>query len=105
MGKPACDPLQVGENTIAPLIMQAAEGVTEELAVIHHETCTEPCWHPKPFEPSRFRTFPASMSSRNPALGTPRAEDRVASGADQSLIWINMLTDFTACKIGTVTSP
>jgi hypothetical protein len=42
MGKPARDPFQIGENTITPLVMQAAEGVTEERAVIHHETCAEP---------------------------------------------------------------
>jgi hypothetical protein len=45
------------------------------------------------------------MSSRNPVPGTSPEEDRVASGADQSLIWIKMLTDFTARKNGTVTSP
>ena len=36
--KPAGDPLEIGENAIAPLVMQAIEGGTEELAVIHHET-------------------------------------------------------------------
>src|ERR1700682_4874442 len=112
MGKPPRDPFQIGENTITPLIMQAAEGVTEELAVIHHETCTErnlagiPSFlGPSLFGPSLFRTFPALMSSANPALGSRPAEDRVASGADQMLILIKMLTDFAACRDGTVTSP
>ena len=31
--------LQIGENPVAPLVMQAAEGGTEELAVIHRKTC------------------------------------------------------------------
>jgi hypothetical protein len=35
--EPACDPLEIGENPVAPLIMQAAEGGTEELAVIHRK--------------------------------------------------------------------
>jgi hypothetical protein len=34
----ARDPLEVGENPVAPLIMEAAEGGTEELAVIHRKT-------------------------------------------------------------------
>jgi hypothetical protein len=38
MGEPAGDPLEVGENPVAPLIMQAAEGTTKELAVIHCKT-------------------------------------------------------------------
>jgi hypothetical protein len=36
--EPARDPLEIGENPVAPLIMQAAEGGAEELAVIHRET-------------------------------------------------------------------
>jgi hypothetical protein len=36
--EPACDPLEVGENPVTPLIMQAAEGGTEEFAVIHRKT-------------------------------------------------------------------
>jgi len=38
VGKPARDSLEVGENPVSPLVMQAAEGVTEELAVIHGKT-------------------------------------------------------------------
>jgi hypothetical protein len=38
MGKAARDPFEIGENPIAPLIMQAVEGGTEELAVIHRKT-------------------------------------------------------------------
>jgi hypothetical protein len=38
MGKPSRDSLQIGEHAITPLLMQAAEGGTEELAVIHRET-------------------------------------------------------------------
>ena len=37
MRKPAGDPLEVGENPVAAFIMQAIEGGTEELAVIHGE--------------------------------------------------------------------
>jgi hypothetical protein len=29
--------LEIGEDPIAPFVMQAAEGGTEELTVIHHE--------------------------------------------------------------------
>ena len=36
--EPARDPLEIGKDPIAPLVMQAIEGGTEELAVIHHET-------------------------------------------------------------------
>jgi hypothetical protein len=38
MREPARDPFEVGENPVAPLIVQAAEGGTEEFAVIHRET-------------------------------------------------------------------
>jgi hypothetical protein len=38
MREPACDPLEVGENPVTPLIMQAAKGGTEEFAVIHRKT-------------------------------------------------------------------
>ena len=38
MREPAGDPLEVGENPVTPLIMQAAEGGTEEFAVIHRKT-------------------------------------------------------------------
>src|SRR5882672_3009506 len=38
MRETARDPLEIGENAVAPLIMQAAEGGAEEFAVIHHKT-------------------------------------------------------------------
>jgi hypothetical protein len=38
MGKPACDPFEICENPVAPLVMQAVEGGTEEFAVIHRKT-------------------------------------------------------------------
>src|SRR5262245_12045872 len=38
MRKTACDTFEVGENTVAALFMQAIEGGTEKLAVIHHKT-------------------------------------------------------------------
>src|SRR5258705_4563251 len=38
MGESAGDPLEVGEYPIAPLIVQAAEGGSEERAVIHRKT-------------------------------------------------------------------
>src|SRR5437868_9942557 len=34
----AGDPFEVGENAVAPLVMQAVEGGTEKFAVIHHKT-------------------------------------------------------------------
>src|ERR1700712_5919788 len=36
--EPAGDTLEIGENPVAPLIMQAAEGGREKLAVIHRQT-------------------------------------------------------------------
>ncbi len=36
--KPARNPLEVGKNPVAPLIMEAVEGGREELAVIHGKT-------------------------------------------------------------------
>jgi hypothetical protein len=99
MRKSARDPLKIGENTVAPLVMQAAKGVTEELAVIHYRNLkrnrTQPYWLP-----DNFRTFPALMSSRNSESGTRPAEDRVASGADQSLIPVKMLTRFSKADQG-----
>src|SRR3989442_16007024 len=41
MRKASCDPLEIGENAVAPLVMQAAEGGAEEFAVIHHKTWNE----------------------------------------------------------------
>jgi hypothetical protein len=37
MGKASRDPFEIRENPVAPLVMQAAEGGTEKLAVIHHK--------------------------------------------------------------------
>src|ERR1700716_3758691 len=37
MRETACDPLEIGENPVAPLVMQAVEGGTEELAVIQRK--------------------------------------------------------------------
>ena len=42
--EPARDPLEIGENPVAPLVMQAVEGGTEELAVIHRKTCGSGSW-------------------------------------------------------------
>ena len=36
--EPARDPLEIGENPVAPLVMQTAEGGAEEFAVIHRKT-------------------------------------------------------------------
>src|ERR1700730_2881562 len=38
VGKSAGDPLEVRENPVAPLVVQAAEGGAEEFAVIHRGT-------------------------------------------------------------------
>jgi hypothetical protein len=38
MREPARDPFQIGKYAVAPLVVEAVEGGTEELAVIHHET-------------------------------------------------------------------
>jgi len=38
MRKPARDAFEIGEDAITPLVMQAIEGGTEELAVIHRRT-------------------------------------------------------------------
>jgi hypothetical protein len=35
--KPAGDALEIGKDPVAPLVVQAAEGGTEKLAVIHCE--------------------------------------------------------------------
>ena len=40
VGKPARDAFQIGKNPVAPLVMQAAEGDTEVLAVIHRKPGT-----------------------------------------------------------------
>jgi hypothetical protein len=38
MREPARDPLEIGKNAVAPLVMQAIEGVLEKLAIIHRKT-------------------------------------------------------------------
>jgi hypothetical protein len=38
MREAAGDALEVGENAIPALVMQAIEGGTEELAIFHHKT-------------------------------------------------------------------
>jgi hypothetical protein len=38
MRKAARDPLKIGEDPVAPLVVQAVEGGTEIFAVIHRET-------------------------------------------------------------------
>ncbi len=60
--EPAGDALEVGENPVAPLVMQAVEGGTEELAVIHRKTWNG-SWGRN--GPGLFRAFPGLMSSRN----------------------------------------
>jgi hypothetical protein len=42
VGKSARHSLKIGENPVAPFVMQAAEGGTEELAVIHRKPGMEP---------------------------------------------------------------
>src|ERR1700757_2227760 len=42
--EPAGDTLEIGENPVAPLVMQAVEGGTEELAVIHRKTACRGSW-------------------------------------------------------------
>jgi hypothetical protein len=38
MREAAGDALEIGENPVSPLVMQAAEGGAEEVAVIHRKT-------------------------------------------------------------------
>src|SRR6202521_538237 len=69
MRAPARDPFEIGENPVAPLVMQAVEGGTEELAVIHRK-------RPGTGPESRsgialFRAFPGLMSSRNRSFASP----------------------------------
>src|SRR5713226_2988707 len=65
MREPARDPLEVGENPVAPLITQAVEGGREELAVIHRKT-----WCGTGRSGVRlFRAFTGLMSTRNHAFG------------------------------------
>ncbi len=37
MREPAGDAFEIGEDAVAALVMETAEGVTEELAVIHRK--------------------------------------------------------------------
>jgi hypothetical protein len=91
MRKPARNSLEIGEDAVAPLVMQAAEGGTEEFAVIHRKTWSGSLsrkWH------SLFRAFPGLMSSRNCRFRRAMDGSRVASSADQNLIPINTLDAF-----------
>jgi hypothetical protein len=48
MREPAGDALEIGEHTVAPLIMQAIKGGTEKLVVIHRKDL-EPEWNLETF--------------------------------------------------------
>src|SRR5690242_3567650 len=63
MREPAGDAFEIGEDAVAALVMEAAEGVIEELAVIHHEA-----WTGGGFR-HLIRAFPAWLSSRKSAAG------------------------------------
>src|SRR5690349_19565114 len=68
MRKPSGDPLEIGENPVAPLIMEATKGGTEILAVVHRKSRqfdarSGPEGRLRPF----LRAFPAWLSSRNPS--------------------------------------
>ena len=71
MREPARDPLEIGKHAVAPLVMQAIEGVLEKLAVIHRQT-----WAELAGAARLFRAFPGLMSSRNRALGVGSAMHR-----------------------------
>src|SRR6476659_1486499 len=66
----ARDPFEVGENPVAPLIMQAAEGSREELAVIHRKPGTKLGWSGS----GLFRAFPGLMSSGESHLESQMGE-------------------------------
>lgn len=38
VGEATGNPLKIGENPVAALLMQAIEGTTEKLAIIHRKT-------------------------------------------------------------------
>jgi hypothetical protein len=68
--EPAGDTLEVGENPVTPLLMQAIEGGTEELTVIHRKDLKR--------EPGRsglglFRAFLRLMSSGNRRIDSDQA--------------------------------
>jgi hypothetical protein len=62
MREAARDPLEVGENPVAPLVMQAIEGGGEEFAVIHHKTWQENWNRTGRSGVSLFRAFPGLVS-------------------------------------------
>src|SRR6185437_2682596 len=86
MREAARNSLEIGENPVAPFVMQAAEGGTEELTVIHRNTCKGEL---RAGAPVLFRAFPALLSSRNRAALTQWTRDRVAAGAGRMLTQIN----------------
>src|SRR5438876_10966234 len=85
MGEPARDPLEVGENPVAPLIMQAVEGGREEPAVIHRKNLGAGSQGGSRL----FRAFPGLLSSRNRCHRYSNARETVALNAQQNLILIN----------------
>src|SRR3954466_15482781 len=87
MRKPARDALEIGENPVAPLVMQAVEGGTEKLAVIHRKTWngTRPGAASAFLEPFQLCCLCEIRHSRGL---------RDAPEAGQILIWINTLIGF-----------
>ncbi len=80
--KPARDPLKVGENPVAPLVMQAVESGRKELAVIHRKTLNGSWgWSGS----GLFRAFPGLMSSRESGLGSQMGEGQFASSCAPKL--------------------
>ena len=66
MGKPARDPLEVGEHAVTPFVMQAAEGGLKELTVIHRKN---PKRNPNGDERTGlFRAFPGLLSRCNSSM-------------------------------------
>src|SRR5438309_9424610 len=65
------DALEIGENPVAPLVMQAVEGGTEELAIIHRKTACQGNWGRAAGlrESCLVRALPALLSSRNRIVG------------------------------------
>ncbi len=55
----ARDSLQIGKDTVAPLVVKAVKGVTEEGVVIHHEN---PEWGSD--YGSRPKEYPSGLLSR-----------------------------------------
>src|SRR5258708_602797 len=81
MWKPPRDTLKIGKTPVTPLIMEAVEGGTEELAVIHRENLKRSL---KPGWRRLFRAFPGLKSSQKRAAvrlkrrepGCPRARSK-----------------------------